>query len=968
MSNYIGIGFFKDKLLGIIPAAFLLNLESGVKTKIVKRLDDNDLKTEFVINYPLAKEIIQICESLNHDFLLKKIYKKSKKISLEAYLLTVDNPTKKYLNDFVDRKKNELLELIRAHQIQMFLRTERIEYITDSETVIISKEKAVVKFDFEKKTETLHYRLKLYFQNKPIDLQKDNVYIITNKNAAIIYDNQLIFFDNPSFNGNKLKPFFKKSEIVVKESLQKVFFESFIIPVVKKYEFNVTGFEIKKIKVTPIPKIIVERTFTHQIIITPKFVYNEKIIEYYKSQKQFIDVVNMDGVYSLKSIDRDFEKEHAFLMELKKMGFAKEDKYYYNPEIKDNKYIFISHLAKIAPVFKQLGCIIENTLFNNKIFYSEANISYKTKEKLDWFDLYILITIGDYTLQFIEFREHIINHIQEFVLPDNTIFIIPDSWFAELYSLAIKTDKGNKTKVLKTQLNIVKSKELPPVDTQLSKFMDKMEFKHSIELPTKSIATLRYYQKIGFQWLYQLTQNGFGLCLADDMGLGKTLQIITMLQKYFENKTYPTKALNQHPQQLTLFDVEIEAEESFKTALVVLPKTLIFNWIEELNKFAPELGFWVYHGPNRAQKLKEEFSKNHIILTTYGVVTQDIEALQELNFGYLIADESQAIKNPNSKIFKAITTLNSDYKVSITGTPIENSIRDLWSQMRFLNGDILGNRSYFEKHYFQTASTEMEEHKIAELTKITAPFILRRLKSEVAKEFPERSEQIIYCDMAEVQKEIYDKEKSAIRNELLFSDNEKTNLIGALAILNRLRQLAIHPALTDSNYDDTSGKFKAIIQTIENLIAQGHKFLVFSSFVKHLNLIKDYFEENHISYSMLTGKDNKRQKIVEEFQTNPTIKPFLISIKAGGVGLNLTAANYVLIIDPWWNPYVEQQAIDRTHRIGQTKNVMVYKFITKDSIEEKMLILQNQKLKLTDNLIEKPKKKINFEDIRGLLE
>jgi len=262
----------------------------------------------------------------------------------------------------------------------------------------------------------------------------------------------------------------------------------------------------------------------------------------------------------------------------------------------------------------------------------------------------------------------------------------------------------------------------------------------------------------------------------------------------------------------------------------------------------------------------------------------------------------------------------------------------------------------------------MEEHKIAELTKITAPFILRRLKSEVAKEFPERSEQIIYCDMAEVQKEIYDKEKSAIRNELLFSDNEKTNLIGALAILNRLRQLAIHPALTDSNYDDTSGKFKAIIQTIENLIAQEHKFLIFSSFVKHLNLIKDYFEENHISYSMLTGKDNKRQKIVEEFQTNPTIKPFLISIKAGGVGLNLTAANYVLIIDPWWNPYVEQQAIDRTHRIGQTKNVMVYKFITKDSIEEKMLILQNQKLKLTDNLIEKPKKKINFEDIRGLLE
>ena len=711
-----------------------------------------------------------------------------------------------------------------------------------------------------------------------------------------------------------------------------------------------------------------EKTFTHQIIITPKFEYNKKNIEFYKSQKQFIDVINTDGAYSLRSIERDFKKENTFLNELKKLGFKDEDKYYYNPEIKDNKYLFTNYLSKIGPNLKQLGCVIVNHLFDKELSYDKAKISYQTKANIDWFDLYITIIIGDFSFQFIEFKDHIINHAQEFILPNNTIFIIPETWFAELYSLAIKTNNNNKTKVLKTQLNILNSKELPPVDAQLSRYMSKIEFKHNLDLPTKSTATLRDYQKTGFQWLYQLTQNGFGLCLADDMGLGKTLQVITMLQKYFENKVQPSKVSEQYNKQLSLFDVEIERDEFYKPTLIALPKSLIFNWIEELNKFAPELSFWVYHGPNRKQKLKENFTKNQIILTTYGVVTQDIEDLQKNDFSYLIADESQAIKNPDSKIFKAIITINSDYRISITGTPVENSIRDLWSQMSFLNGDILGNRHYFEKYYFQSATKELEEHKIAEITKITAPFILRRLKSEVAKDFPARSEQIIYCEMIEEQKNIYEAEKSSLRNQLLFSEDKKPNLIGALAVLNKLRQLAIHPALTVDNYHNTSGKFDVIIQTIDNLIAQGHKFLIFSSFVKHLNLIKSYFDKNNISYSMLTGKDNKRQKIVEEFQTNSNIKPFLISIKAGGVGLNLTAANYVLIIDPWWNPYVEQQAIDRTHRIGQTKNVMVYKFITKDSIEEKMLILQDKKLKLTDSLIRKPNKKINFEDIKGLLD
>jgi SNF2 family DNA or RNA helicase len=440
------------------------------------------------------------------------------------------------------------------------------------------------------------------------------------------------------------------------------------------------------------------------------------------------------------------------------------------------------------------------------------------------------------------------------------------------------------------------------------------------------------------------------------MGLGKTLQVITVLQKYFENKSIKSRNIEKGEKQLSLFDVYDNDEgsrEEVKPALIIVPKSLVYNWIEELKRFAPELKRFVFQNKDRLTNLRNRMNRVHVVLATYGVVRQDFEDLKSFDFGYLVIDESQAIKNPKSKTYMAVTALQPDYKISMTGTPIENSLYDLWSQMSFLNPNLLGNLRYFESVYVRQIVKDQSEIREAELKKLVSPFIIRRLKKDVARELPEKTEQVIYCTMEDAQSGFYETEKSAVRNRILSGEIKRTNFVEVLAVLNRLRQIAIHPALLEEYGDDVdSGKFDAIIGVMENLLNEGHKFLVFSSFVKHLKLFEKYFIENEIPFSMLTGSDNKRKEIVERFQSDEKIKPFLISVKAGGVGLNITAATYVLIIDPWWNPFVEQQAVDRTHRIGQTKNVTVYKFITKDTIEEKMLNLQKTKLKLSESFID----------------
>jgi len=487
-------------------------------------------------------------------------------------------------------------------------------------------------------------------------------------------------------------------------------------------------------------------------------------------------------------------------------------------------------------------------------------------------------------------------------------------------------------------------------------------------LPEKLAATLRPYQFEGYTWLKYLQQNGLGGCLADDMGLGKTLQAISLLLKSKETQGLSSEGKNKTPNKTDLFS----DEEAVLNSLIVVPASLVHNWQNELKRFAPSMKSLAYVGSQRSDYLKS-FHLYDIIISSYHTIRQDIETISNYHFHYVILDESQVIKNPSSKLYKAMQILNSDFRLVLTGTPIENSLTDLWSQMNFINKGLLGSLNYFRKEYVMPIEKKKDLASGKKLKKLINPYILRRTKEEVARDLPEISDQVIYCNMTEEQKKFYDEEKSGIRNAI-FEGFEKEGAEKSSIIvfqgLTRLRQIANHPKMVDENYRDGSGKFTEIVRNTENIISKGHKVLIFSSFVKHLNLLKENLETENIQYTMLTGESTNREDIVKAFQENKSCKVFLISLKAGGVGLNLTAADYVFILDPWWNPASEEQAISRAHRIGQVKNVFVYRFISANSIEEKIQTLQEKKSLLADSFIHSnnPMKDISKEDLKGLFD
>jgi len=397
----------------------------------------------------------------------------------------------------------------------------------------------------------------------------------------------------------------------------------------------------------------------------------------------------------------------------------------------------------------------------------------------------------------------------------------------------------------------------------------------------------------------------------------------------------------------------MEVEIQPLRALIVMPASLIFNWFNEIKKFAPHLHTIRHMGPKRV-KSEQTLRTHDVVLTSYQTALRDAALLEKIEWTYIVLDESQYIKNHNSKIFGAIQDLPAKYKLSLSGTPIENSLSDLWAQMQFINPDILGTYPFFKKHFQVPIEKYRDEVLLEELVKLTRPYILRRTKEEVLKDLPEKTEQVIYCDMSANQKKLYEREKSAARNLLLEGDvTDPQTKMQIFTSLLRLRQLSNHPVLYKKDYKHDAGKFEILTENLLKVKKAGHKALIFSSFTGHLDLVGDYLKEQEIPYVTLTGKTSQkdRQAAVDAFQSKEELLFFLISIKAGGTGLNLTAADYVFILDPWWNPFAENQAIARAHRIGLDHPLTVLRYITSESIEEKIMKLQAKKKALSDDIL-----------------
>jgi non-specific serine/threonine protein kinase len=558
----------------------------------------------------------------------------------------------------------------------------------------------------------------------------------------------------------------------------------------------------------------------------------------------------------------------------------------------------------------------------------------------DWFDAKVDVVFGDQKVSVAEVKKAIANKQQFVQLNDGTLGILPEEWLKK-YSLLFRVGEGktDNLKLSRYHLSVIdelyenRNEEELTIELE-EKYSRIREFDkiREIDAPENLQPILRPYQVAGFQWLNYLHEVSWGGILADDMGLGKTVQALSFLQHYYE----------EHDGNLQ--------------ALVVCPTTLIYNWENEIKKFTPSLEYYIHHGPLRLKNVSE-LTKHHVIITTYGTLRSDIRLFTQMPLDYVILDESQAIKNPASKVTKAASLLNAKNRLCMSGTPLQNNTFDIYAQMNFLNPGMLGSMEFFRQEFAIPIDKFGEPEQKEHLKKILFPFILRRTKEQVAKDLPEKTETVLYCQMEAEQRRIYDAYRNEFRSKIMGTIEEQGIQKSQLTILQglmKLRQICDSPAILneEEKFENHSIKLEELAREITENIGN-HKALIFSQFLGMLALIRSKLEELGVKYEYFDGSTSApdRQKAIESFQNDDETRVFLISLKAGGVGLNLTAADYVYIVDPWWNPAVEQQAIDRTHRIGQTKNIFAYRMICKDTIEDKIMQLQEKKRLLAKELI-----------------
>ncbi len=572
---------------------------------------------------------------------------------------------------------------------------------------------------------------------------------------------------------------------------------------------------------------------------------------------------------------------------------------------------------------------------DGKQVHQPAPMNFEIKSGIDWFELSATVDFEGRTIAFPELLSALARGDCTVRLDDGSLGIVPEEWMRQYGLLSgLGISEGDHVRFSRTQVGLLDAllaaQESVRFDAGFDELRRKVKEFSGIEIakePEGFAGELRPYQRAGVGWLEFLNDFRFGGCLADDMGLGKTVQFLALLQDRFR------KGQIKHP------------------SLVVVPKSLIFNWHQECTRFTPDLTVIEYTGLARA-RLRKKFAKAHVVLTTYGTVRRDILHLKETNFEYIVLDEAQAIKNPGSQVAKAARLLKANNRLALTGTPIENHLRDLWSIFEFLNPGMLGRASIFKLH--TTEGTDEESRKL--LSHALRPFILRRTKSEVARELPDKFEQTIVCTMGKQQEQLYAELRDHYRNSLLGMVKKQglaKSKIHVLEALLRLRQAACHPALLDEKHiDDPSAKLDVLGLHLSDLLEEGHKALVFSQFTSYLAIVRRYLEQRNIPFEYLDGQTRNRKERIEHFQNDPACGVFLISLKAGGLGLNLTAADYVFLLDPWWNPAVEMQAIDRAHRIGQTRQVFAYRLICRNTVEEKIAELQVKKKELADAILQ----------------
>lgn len=933
------------------------NISSKNAREFARGLDDRDF------------ELIKLMDAMQQDAVARKFA--GKPVKPEDFFPKVFDKKKgnealqEMIELHVEGKRAEVLEMLKGKML--------FETGNDGEPthrkIEVMESRATIQFHFMRDNDVTNYFPTLLYEGKKLELPNPTAYLICKEPAWMVMNGKLYGFEK-HVDGKKLLPFLSKKFVVIPKNLEETYYNRFVAPLIASFDdVEAKGFDIVKTEYDPRPVLTISELASVQnsaslfdskpgddrsdesgkIVFDLSFKYGKHKFQGRNRVPVSVTVEKHDNDYVFHRVLRKTDAEKNFLHTLQKLGLPMKD---FNVAIAKSEAF--SWLNENRVNLLNLGFEVSQPQSNDKkYFVGKAVIEVEVKENIDWFDIHARIRFGEFEIPFKDLRKLILKKKVEFKLPNGEIAIIPEAWltrYADLFALSETEGDKEKPVLRKHHLNLIKELE----DGNLAKvhISEKLRSLGSFSgiknypLPDGFVGELRPYQKAGYNWLRFLNEFRLGGCLADDMGLGKTVQTLALLQA--------------------------EKEAGKGTSLLIMPTSLIYNWEMEASRFTPDLKVLNYTGTLRNKDIKR-FEKYDVVLTSYGITRLDVDLLKDFYFNYIILDESQVIKNPSSIIAKAVRELKSRYKLVLTGTPLENTTMDLWSQINFINPGLLGSQSYFRQEYQVPIEKKGDETKSKKLNSIIKPFVLRRHKSQVATELPEKVENIQYSVMTTEQEKRYEEVKSYYRGKILdLIDREGmgNSRFMILEGLTKLRQLANHPKMIEPSYAGDSGKLEDIIHMLENAIAEGHKVLVFSQFVKHLTLVRQYLKSHKIDFAYLDGSSIDRKEQVDRFNKDANVKAFLISIKAGGLGLNLTEADYVFILDPWWNPAVEAQAVDRAHRIGQKKKVFTYKFITRNTVEEKILMLQQKKLKLTRELItteESIMKQLTREDIEQML-
>ncbi|MFL9481595.1 SNF2-related protein [Chitinophagaceae bacterium LWZ2-11] len=731
--------------------------------------------------------------------------------------------------------------------------------------------------------------------------------------------------------------FLPTGKMIIDEENWGQYLQELILPLSKEYEVNFGNLKKEEVKdVQPEARVFLKEKGDY-LVLQP--VFNYKGYDVRATDKEKIVLPQADR---LLIIQRNPEAEQAFIQKVENLHshFIKpvggDTLALKGSEVLKNNWFFL-----FVDAMKEMNVQVHgfDALKNFRFNTAKPSTKIYISSNTDWFDAKVEIQFGDQKITVADVKKALANKQQFVQLQDGTLGILPEEWIKK-YSLLFRIGEGKNSniKLNKYQFGVIEElyneRNEEELFFQLEEKYDKLKDNHSIkEIPAPEHLQhiLRPYQESGFQWLNYLSEIQWGGILADDMGLGKTIQTLAFM--YY-----------------------LKQEHGTLKALVVCPTTLMYNWQNEIKKFAPTLRYYIHHGGTRVRESLQHDDID-VIITTYGTLRSDIKQFVELNFDYVVLDESQAIKNPNSKVTKAACLLKAKSRLCLSGTPLQNNTFDIFAQMNFLNPGMLGSVEFFKQEFAVPIDKFGEKEQKDHLRKLLYPFILRRTKEQVAKDLPEKQEMVLFCEMDNEQRKIYDAYRNDYRDKILGvveAQGIQKSQLTILQGLMKLRQICDSPAIMkeQEKYPNVSVKLDEIGREITENISN-HKALIFSQFLGMLGLIKEKMRELGVDYEYFDGSTSApdREKAIQRFQNDESCRVFLISLKAGGVGLNLTAADYVYIVDPWWNPAVEQQAIDRTHRIGQTKNVFAYRMICTDTVEDKILKLQERKRALAKDLI-----------------